>query len=66
MLMCVFDTSSRTGLIEQMQESIPDIEDDEMIVLTQSVILRLERMSDAEFAAVALFPDYGDNEETEV
>jgi hypothetical protein len=65
-LMCVFDTPDRKTLIARMRESLPDADEEEMAALTRAVIGRLEGMSDAALAAVALAPDYEDDEETEV
>ena len=65
-LMCVFDTSGRENLIAELTGAIGDFEDD-MLEIAVSVIGRLSMMSDVDFDALELYPDYdvfGD--ETEV
>ena len=65
-LICVFDTSSRDKLIEDLREALPDTDDPDMAELMRGVVDRLEAMTDAEFDALGLIePDYDYDEETE-
>ena len=58
-LMCVFDTSSRDKLIEDLRGSLDDADDPDMAELMGGVVDRLEAMTDAEFDALGLVePDY--------
>ena len=53
-LMCVFEGQDRTGMIADIKNVIPHIQDSDMVELAGQVIGKLEAMSDAEFAEVAL------------
>ena len=59
-LMCIYNTGSRTGLIEALNEMRGDLEPDETELreLTDSALGKLQAMSDAEFAELELFPDF--------
>ena len=58
-LMCVFDTSGRDKLIEDLRGSLDDTDDPDMTELMRGVLDRLEAMTDAEFDALGLVePDY--------
>ena len=49
-LLCIYNTGSRTGLIEALTEMCGE--------LTDSALGKLQAMSDAEFAELELFPDF--------
>ncbi|MCM1126641.1 MAG: transposon-transfer assisting family protein [Lachnospiraceae bacterium] len=53
-LMCVFEGQDRTGMIADINDAIPHIQDSGMVELAKQVIGKLEAMSDEEFAEVAL------------
>ena len=53
-LMCVFEGQDRTGMIADIKDVIPHIQDSGMVELAKQVIEKLEAMSDEEFAEVAL------------
>ena len=59
-LMCIYNTGSRTGLIEALNEMGGHLEPDETELreLTDSALGKLQAMSDAEFAELELFPDF--------
>ena len=59
-LMCIYNTGSRTGLIEALNEMRGHLEPDETELreLTDSALDKLQAMSDAEFAELELFPDF--------
>lgn len=59
-LMCIYNTGSRTGLIQALNEMRTYLEDDEqeLKALTDSTINRLNAMTDAEFAELDLLPDF--------
>ena len=58
-LMCIFDTSDRRGLIIELIGATEDFEDD-MLEIASPLITKLSKMSDADFAALALYPEYMD------
>lgn len=53
-LMCVFERQDRKGMIADIKNVIPHIQDSEMVELARQVLGKLETMSDEEFAEVAL------------
>ena len=60
-LLCIYSgTGTRTGVIAALTEMRGYLEpdEDELRALTDSTLSKLDRMSDAEFAALELFPDF--------
>ena len=59
-LMCIYNTGSRTGLIDSLSEMRGELspEEAELRELTDSALGKLQAMSDAEFAELELFPDF--------
>ena len=59
-LLCIYNNGSRTGLIEALTEMRGELspEEAELRELTDSVLMKLRAMSDAEFAELELFPDF--------
>lgn len=53
-LMCVFEGQDRTGMIAEIKNVIPHIQDSDMVELAGQVTGKLEAMSDEEFAQVIL------------
>lgn len=53
-LMCVFEGQDRTGMIAEIKNVIPHIQDSDMVELAGQVTGKLEAMNDEEFAQVAL------------
>lgn len=63
-LMCIYDTSSRKGLIAELTKMRKYLEPDEVEILelTDSAICKLERISDEEFRELELVPDFVEDE----
>lgn len=55
-LMCIYDTSDRVGLIIQLQEAMPYIENEELKELTATVISKLVSLTDDEYSEIELMP----------
>ncbi len=53
-LMCVFEGQDRKGMIADIKNVIPHIQDSDMVELAGQVLEKLEAMRDEEFAQVAL------------
>ena len=53
-LMCVFEGQDRGGMITDIKNVIPHIQDSDMVELSKQVLEKLEAMSDGEFAKIAL------------
>lgn len=59
-LMCIYDTGTRTGLLDALttMKEVLEPEETELREMTDSVIDKLSAMSDAEYAELELFPDF--------
>ena len=63
-LMCIFDTSSRKRLISEISAAIGELDtgdpqtDAEIREIAENTLAKLGDMSDAEFAAYELCPEY--------
>lgn len=59
-LMCIYNTGSRTGLIEALTEMRGELspEETELRELTDSALGKLQTMHDAEFSELEMFPDF--------
>ena len=59
-LMCIYNTGIRTGLIDALTEMRGELspEETELRELTDSALMKLRAMSDAEFAELELYPDF--------
>ena len=57
-LMCIYDTSDKTELLKELRFSVPYIEDTELKEITETVIDKLERMTNDEFSKLELEPDF--------
>ena len=59
-LLCIYNTGSRTGLIEALTEMRGHLEPDETELreLTDSALGKLRAMSDTEFAKLELYPGF--------
>jgi len=64
-LMCIFNTGSRTALIADIQESLPDVYDPELREIMQTVAGKLELLTDDIFLEIVFSPDYDDGQEDE-
>lgn len=59
-LVCIYDTGTREGLIKQLRQMRGYLEADqpELMEMTDSALEKLEKMTDAEYAAHDLTPDF--------
>ena len=59
-LLCIYNTGSRTGLIEALIEMRGELspEETELRELTNSVLSKLQAMTDEAFAQLELYPDF--------
>ena len=59
-LMCIYNTGSRAGLIESLNEMRGELsaEETELMELTDSPLRKLQAMTDDEFAELELYPDF--------
>ena len=63
-LMCIYDTGSRMRLIEALSTMREQLEADEteLLQMTNSAIKKLCAMSDEDYAAIELFPDFNEED----
>ena len=63
-LMCIYDTGSRMGLIEALSTMREQLEADEteLLQMTNAAIKKLCAMSDEDYAAMELFPDFNEED----
>lgn len=61
-LLCIYNTGSRTGLIEALSDMRQELAPDEhqLRSLTDSVLDKLQNMTDDQFAQLELYPDFGE------
>jgi hypothetical protein len=59
-LMCIYNTGTREGTMDALVAMREYLEENETELrdLTDSVVEKLEEMSDAEFEALDLYPDF--------
>ena len=62
-LMCIYDTGSRTGLINAISEMRKELDADEVMLreLTDSTLNKLSAMSDEDYEKLELYPDFDDD-----
>lgn len=63
-LMCIYDTGTREGLIQELRTMRRYIESDQpdLLAMTDSVLEKLSKISDTAFAALDLIPDFDEEE----
>ena len=64
-ILCMYDTSSRAALTNDIRAAMPDFDDPEICDIAGNAIKKLAAMSDAEFSALTFSPAYY-SDETEV
>ncbi len=55
-LMCIYDTSDKERLISEIRESRRDGYEQELLEIMDAVIMKLERITGEEYAAIGFFP----------
>ena len=67
-LMCIYNTGTRTGLMEALTTMREQLEPDEaeLRAMTDSALTKLEAMADEEYSQLELFPDFDEQEEMDV
>lgn len=63
-LMCIYDTGSRAGLMAELRHMrrYIGVDQPELLAMTDSVLNKLDGMSDAEYAELELIPDFDESE----
>lgn len=62
-LMCIYDTGSKTGLINALSEMRKELSTDEIELreLTDSVLNKLSAMTEEDYEKLELYPDFDDD-----
>jgi hypothetical protein len=65
--MCIYDTGSRTGLMNALSEMRKELSEDEVELreLTDSTLNKLSAMSDEDYEKLELYPDFDDEEDVD-
>ena len=63
-LICIYDTGTRTGLIDAMSEMKKELAEEEIELcdMTDSAINKLKAMTDEEYEEMEFYPDFDDEE----
>ncbi len=63
-LMCIYNTGTKDGLMDALTAMREYLEQDEkeLLALTDSVLEKLENLTDAEYTELELYPDFDDEE----
>lgn len=64
-LMCIYDCTSRSGLIDELEEAMEYVDEPEMLRLMELTIDKLCRTTDAQFDALPLVPAWEDSDEAD-
>lgn len=66
-LMCIYDTGSRTGLMNALSEMRKELSEDEVQLreLTDSTLNKLSAMSDEDYEKLELYPDFDAEEDVD-
>jgi hypothetical protein len=63
-LMCIFDVQiSRSVLITELINAKYGFDDEDLIGIAENALLKLEKMSDTDFAELKFYPIYDDDEQ---
>lgn len=64
-LMCIYDCTTRSGLIGNLEDAMEYVDDPEMLRLMEQTIDKLQRTTDAQFAELPLVPTWEDTDEAD-
>lgn len=64
-LMCIYNTGTREGLMDALKEmrGYLELDEAELLALTDSTLGKLSSMGDMEFESLELYPDFDDKED---
>ena len=61
-MICIFDTSDKNALIAELTAAMPEFIEPGFDEIAENVLVKLEKMTDEEFAELELYPEYNDYE----
>ena len=54
-LMCIYDTSSKEALVNDLKTALPDVYEPEMIVLFEAVLEKLDTITQEEYSTIGFY-----------
>ena len=64
-LMCIYDCTTRSGLIDELEAAMEYVDDPEILRLMEQTIEKLQQVTDAQFAELPLVPAWEDADEAD-
>lgn len=64
-LMCIYDCTSRSGLISELEDALEYTDEPEMLRVMEQTIEKLYRMIDEQFSLLPLVPAWEDDNEAD-
>lgn len=64
-LMCIYDCTTWSGLIDELEDAMEYVDDPGMLRLMEQTIEKLHRTKDAQFAELPLVPAWEDADEAD-
>lgn len=64
-LMCIYDCTTRSGLIDELEDAMEYVDDPEMLQLIEQTIDKLNRTTDTQFVELPLVPAWEDADEAD-
>ena len=65
-LMCIYDCTTRSGLIDELEAAMEYVDDPEMLQLIEQTIDKLNRTTDTQFVELPLVPAWEDADEADI
>lgn len=62
-LMCIYDCTTRSGLVDELEAAMEYVDDPEMLRLVEQTIDKLNRTTDTQFVGLPLVPAWEDADE---
>lgn len=62
-LLWIFDTGIRTATIDNLNAALPLYDEPELRAITEKLLVKLSDMTDAEFSALELIPEFDESED---
>jgi hypothetical protein len=61
-LICIFNKDNKETLLAELTAAAPGFDEPEMSELAKNVLARISKISDTDFDALELYPEYGNKE----
>lgn len=64
-LMYIYNTDTKDSLIRDLKNGLNEVSDSELLEIMEQTIIKLESLTDEEFAGISFYGDYDDENEEE-